>query len=81
MQGEDMLQQLTEAHRTWGLETADRWGLDQTTGTITWTFPDKTATAQAQILASYNQAASSWLWAWGQRERAPRTESRLAGHP
>ena len=71
MQGEDMLQQLAEAHRAWGLGTADRWGLDQTTGTITWTFPDKTATAQAQILASYNQAASSWLWAWANESVLP----------
>lgn len=64
MQGEDVMEQLASAHQTWGLGTADRWGLDQSTGLITWTFPDKTATATAQILASYNATKSSWLWAW-----------------
>jgi hypothetical protein len=64
MQGEDMMAQLAEAHRSWGLGTADQWDLDQTSRLITWTFADKTATAPAQILASYNPTAGSWLWAW-----------------
>lgn len=64
MQGEDMLEQLAEAHRTWGLGTADRWDLDQTTGIISWTFPDKVATAPAQIIGSYAPRDGSWLWAW-----------------
>ena len=64
MQGEDMMEQLAQAHRTWGLGSAERWDLDQSTGQITWVFPDKTATASAQILASYNRGAGSWLWAW-----------------
>jgi hypothetical protein len=29
MQGEDVMEQLASAHQTWGLGTADRWGLDQ----------------------------------------------------
>ncbi|MCX5399607.1 DUF6882 domain-containing protein [Streptomyces sp. NBC_00102] len=49
---------------SWGLGSADRWDLDQTTGTITWTFPDKTATAPAQILGSFNSTSGSWMWAW-----------------
>ncbi|ANZ21551.1 hypothetical protein SNOUR_41615 [Streptomyces noursei ATCC 11455] len=64
LQGEDMIDQLARAHMSWGLGSADRWGLDQRTGTITWTFPDKTATAQAQILGSWSPTASSWQWAW-----------------
>lgn len=64
MQGEDMIEQLAAAHRTWGLGTADRWDLDQSTGEIKWTFPDKVATAPAQIIGSYNRSTSSWVWAW-----------------
>jgi len=65
LQGEDMIEQLGAAHaKAWGLGTADRWDLDQRTGLITWTFPDKIATAPAQILGSFNAEAESWLWAW-----------------
>jgi hypothetical protein len=64
LQGEDMMAQLAEAHRSWGLGSAERWQLDQETGLITWLFADRTATAPAQILASYNADAESWLWAW-----------------
>lgn len=35
MQGEDMMEQLAQAHRTWGLGSAERWDLDQSTGQIT----------------------------------------------
>lgn len=54
LQGEDMIERLGRAHMSWGLGSADRWDLDQTTGTITWTFADKTATAPAQILGSFS---------------------------
>lgn len=65
LEGEDMIEQVTAAHSAaWGLGTADRWSLDQRTGLITWTFPDRTVTAEAQILASFNPAEGSWLWAW-----------------
>ncbi|MFD0854654.1 DUF6882 domain-containing protein, partial [Actinomadura adrarensis] len=63
-QGEDMIDQLARAHMSWGLGSADRWGLDQQTGVITWTFPDRTATAPAQLIASHNASTASWLWAW-----------------
>jgi hypothetical protein len=63
-QGEDMIGQLARAHTSWGLGSADRWGLDQRTGIITWTFPDKIATSLAQIIASHNPSAGSWMWAW-----------------
>lgn len=70
-QGESMIKQTAEAHMSWGLGTADRWDLDQTTGKISWTFPDKVATADAQILGSYNPSAGSWLWAWGNASILP----------
>ncbi|WP_368858163.1 DUF6882 domain-containing protein [Nocardia noduli] len=34
--------------------------LDQRTGLISWTFPDKTATAPAQIIGSHNTRAGTW---------------------
>jgi hypothetical protein len=53
-----MIEQLGRAHMSWGLGSADRWDLDQTTGIITWTFPDKTATAPAQILGSFSPGSA-----------------------
>jgi hypothetical protein len=70
-EGEGMIEQLAQAHMTWGLGSADRWDLDQRTGIITWTFPDKIATAPAQIIASYNPTAASWLWAWANNSILP----------
>ncbi|MER5280326.1 DUF6882 domain-containing protein [Streptomyces sp. NPDC002809] len=71
LQGEDMIDQLARAHMSWGLGSADRWGLDQRTGLITWTFPDRTATAPAQILASFSPSSGSWLWAWANESILP----------
>ncbi|MCX4785585.1 MULTISPECIES: DUF6882 domain-containing protein [unclassified Streptomyces] len=71
LQGEDMIEQLGRAHMSWGLGSADRWDLDQTTGIITWTFPDKTATAPAQILGSFSPGSGSWLWAWANKSILP----------
>jgi hypothetical protein len=70
-QGEDMIDQLARAHMSWGLGSADRWGLDQRTGVITWTFPGKTATAPAQILGSYSPSSASWRWAWANESILP----------
>lgn len=70
-EGEGMIEQLAHAHQTWGLGTADRWNLDQRTGLISWTFPDKVATAPAQIVASYNPTAGSWLWSWANQTILP----------
>ena len=51
LEGEDMIDQLALAHVGWGIGSGDRWDLDQRTGIITWTFPDKRiATAPAQII-------------------------------
>jgi hypothetical protein len=71
LQGEDMIDQLARAHMSWGLGSADRWGLDQRTGLITWTFPEKTATAPAQILGSFSPSSGSWLWAWANKSILP----------
>jgi hypothetical protein len=71
LQGEDMIDQSARAHTSWGLGSADRWGLDQRTGTITWTFADKIATASAQIIGSYNPSAASWLWSWANESILP----------
>jgi hypothetical protein len=71
LQGQDMIDQLARAHASWGLGSAQRWGLDQRTGTITWTFPDKVATAAAQIIGSYNRSTASWLWAWANESVLP----------
>ncbi|MCX5315595.1 DUF6882 domain-containing protein [Streptomyces sp. NBC_00154] len=78
LQGEDMIDQLGRAHMSWGLGSADRWDLDQTTGIITWTFPDKTATAPAQILGSFSHTSGSWLWSWANTSILPEM-SRDAG--
>ncbi len=61
--GRDLIAALAEAHSGWGCGTAEDWGLDQTTGLIAWGFPDRIATAPAQILASYNRSEGSWMWA------------------
>jgi hypothetical protein len=66
-----MIGQLAEAHLSWGLGSADRWHLDQTTGLITWYLPDRTATAPAQIIGTYQPASSSWLWAWANNSIVP----------
>ncbi|MGW6985715.1 DUF6882 domain-containing protein [Streptomyces sp. NPDC054932] len=63
LQGEDIIDRLARAHVS--------WGLDQRTGLIAWTFPDKTATAPAQILASFSPSAGSWLWAWANESILP----------
>ncbi|MEU8900404.1 DUF6882 domain-containing protein [Nocardia sp. NPDC048505] len=63
-QGEELVTQLANAHMSWGLGSADRWDLDQRTGQISWTFPDRIATAPAQLLGSHNPRAGTWMWAW-----------------
>jgi hypothetical protein len=71
LQGEDMIGQLAEAHLSWGLGSAQRWELDQTNGLLTWYFPDRTATAPAQIIGTWLPASSSWLWAWANNSIQP----------
>ena len=69
--GRALIDALAKAHSGWGCGKAERWGLDQTTGLIAWTFPDRIATAPAQILASYNRPKGSWMWAWANESILP----------
>jgi hypothetical protein len=71
LQGEDMIGQLAEAHLAWGLGSAQRWELDQTNGLIVWYFPDRTATAAAQVIGTWLPASRSWLWAWANNSVPP----------
>jgi len=72
LEGQEMIEQVGSAHaKRWGLGSATNWGLDQQTGLLTWTFPDKAATAPAQILGSHNATAGSWLWAWANEGLLP----------
>ncbi|MFE2579344.1 DUF6882 domain-containing protein [Streptomyces sp. NPDC059378] len=80
LQGEDMIEQLGRAHMSWGLGSADRWDLDQTTGIITWTFPDKTATASAQILGSFRSRISTDLGTCGSNRVPGRVIFRRYAH-
>jgi hypothetical protein len=90
LQGEDMIGQLAEAHLAWGFGSAQSWELDQTNGIITWHFPDRTASAPAQIIGTWLPASSSWLWAWANNSiqpdlardsRAVRDWAEENGHP
>ena len=63
-----MIDRVGRAHRDkWGLGHAASWDLNQTTGLLRWTFPDKVVAARAQILGSHNPTAGSWLWAWANK--------------
>lgn len=67
-----MIERVGRAHRErWGLGTADSWSVDQTTGAIKWSFPDKTVEAPAQVLGSHNSDTGSWLWAWANKTVLP----------
>lgn len=72
LQGRDMIDQTAQAHNArWGLGMADRWDLDQTSGTIRWTFSDRVAEAPAQILGSFSPSSGTWLWAWANDSLLP----------
>jgi uncharacterized protein DUF6882 len=90
LQGEDMIGQLAEAHLSWGLGSSQRWELDPTNCLLTWYFPDRTASAQAQIIGTWLPASKSWLWAWANNSippelardsRAVRDWAEEHGHP
>ena len=71
MAGRALIETLAETHMAWGCGSAERWDLDQTTGLIQWTFPDRIATAPAQILASYSRPKGTWMWAWANESILP----------
>jgi len=65
LQGHELIAQTSRAHSDrWGLGTAQRWVLDQDEGRITWSFPDRIVSADAQILGSWNGTVNSFAWAW-----------------
>lgn len=58
----------TATHRgAWGLGGSERWDLDQETGELVFTFPDKIASCDAQIIGTWNSQSKTWLWAWSNR--------------
>ncbi len=62
--GNDLAQRATAANIEWGLGSADRFELDQETGLVTFTWPDRVATAPFQLLGSYAHRPGTWLWSW-----------------
>jgi hypothetical protein len=55
----------TAAHQgAWGLGTAERWDLDQEVGKLVFTFPEKIASCDAQIVGTWNSRGETWRWAW-----------------
>lgn len=55
----------TAAHQaTWGLGTSQRWDIDQEVGKLVFTFEEKIASCDAQIIGTWNSRAHTWLWAW-----------------
>lgn len=72
LQGQDMLKQTALAHsRQWGLGSAQRWDLDQSRGSVRWTFPERVAEAPVQVLGTHGSAGGSWLWAWANESLLP----------
>jgi len=68
LQGHDMIEQTAKAHADhWGLGSAERWDLDQTSGRLRFTFAGRTAEAPVQILGTYNPTSESWMWAWANK--------------
>ena len=65
LQGRALIDQASVAHaERWGFGTATRWVLDQDTGRVVWSFDDHVASAQAQILGSWNSQVKSFVWSW-----------------
>lgn len=76
LQGQDMIRRTGSAHHDrWGLGTAERWDLDQRSGLLRWTFPDRVAEAPAQILGTYSPGGRSWMWAWANESLLPHLRS------
>ena len=58
------LQAKTAVHQGWGLGTEESWEFDQESGEIRFLFPDRIASAPAQIVGTYNADSGDWMWAW-----------------
>jgi hypothetical protein len=65
IQGTETIARSARAHaERWGLGSAQSWRLDQRDGRLVWTFPEHTASADAQILGSWNREVGSFAWSW-----------------
>ncbi|MGE0388190.1 MAG: DUF6882 domain-containing protein [Gammaproteobacteria bacterium] len=61
---EDLRAKTAGHDAAWGLGESD-WSLDQDDGRLVFTTPSgATATAEAQIIGTYNAGDGTWLWAW-----------------
>lgn len=67
----------TAAHdRMWNLEQAD-WSIDQDRGVVEFLSADETtAVCPVQIIGTYNQNESTWLWGW----EHPSVDAKLTQH-
>jgi hypothetical protein len=64
-EGHTEITRTTEEHTArWGLGSAQRWSLDQAQGRIFWAFEDHVASAEVQILGSWNAEVNSFVWSW-----------------
>lgn len=55
----------TGAHQnTWHFGQEEQWDLAQDRGELSFTFPDKIATATAQIIGTFDTGTNTWMWAW-----------------
>jgi hypothetical protein len=64
-EGHTEIARTTEEHTArWGLGSAQRWSLDQTQGRIFWAFGDHVASADVQVLGSWNAEVNSFVWSW-----------------
>lgn len=58
-------QALQKGHlESWGFGHNTTWDVDLEAGTISWTFPDKVARASAELIGTYSEKDSSFLWGW-----------------
>lgn len=62
------MQVKTSAHTgVWRFGEEERWDFSADEATLTFTFPDKTVRARAQLVGSYVYSRRSWLWSWANR--------------
>lgn len=64
----------TEKNVAWGIDKSE-WSVDQDTGMVTFTQADSIATAEVQIIGSYNAEEQTWLWSWANSSVNPRLQT------
>jgi hypothetical protein len=61
----------TAGHQgTWHFGEEEQWDLDQKSGELVFTFPDKIAKAPAQVIGTFDSKTSTWMWAWANQSIA-----------